>query len=330
MISRNYLADYKRGRVSASADNRLPVLFLFLTPSSLVVWRFKMANPQLEDGFLRIANEVWEHLTAIRIPGRARQVLDFIIRKTWGFSKKEDKIPLSQFVEATGIDKRQLHREFTTLQKMNLITKIGDGISVTYSFNKDYDTWIPSPKKVTSPIKVTVITKMGDNRHLYRGRSSPIKPHSKDTLKDISKNTSKDSNNEKEKIPYSEIISDLNEILQLPPKRQFRDIESNRKLIRERWKEGHQLEDFQYVHRVKVASWFHDPKMRSFLRPSTLYRASKFPGYLAEPMPGESPLDGLSEKGRATFLAGLNVVKQQERQREKDNEKRLELRRDRE
>ena len=152
-----------------------------------------MANPQLEDGYLRIANKVWDALIAIRIPGRARQILDFIIRKTWGYGKQSDHIPLSQMNKATGIPSRQLHRELAKLRAMNLITQKGDGKSVSYSFNKNYDKWNPSPRKVTSPRKVMTITQKGDKRHLSGGQSSPRKVDSKDILKDKTKDILKDT-----------------------------------------------------------------------------------------------------------------------------------------
>lgn len=52
-----------------------------------------MANPQCENGFTKIANELMEALAKIRIPGEARQVLDVIFRQTYGWNKKRIKSP---------------------------------------------------------------------------------------------------------------------------------------------------------------------------------------------------------------------------------------------
>ena len=60
-----------------------------------------MANPQKENGYTAIANEIMEALCRHRIPGEDRQVLDVIFRKTYGFNKIEDYISLSQFVDMT-------------------------------------------------------------------------------------------------------------------------------------------------------------------------------------------------------------------------------------
>ena len=61
-----------------------------------------MTTPQLENGYIKIATELYDALCGIRIPGEARQVFDVILRKTYGWNKKKDAIALSQFVEATG------------------------------------------------------------------------------------------------------------------------------------------------------------------------------------------------------------------------------------
>jgi len=148
-----------------------------------------MANPQLEDGFFKMANEIQDAFCRTRIPGEARQILDFIIRKTYGFNKKDDVISLSQFVQATGIHKSHIQRAVKKLLAMNMVTQKGNKVtqkgntnSISYSFNKDYDSWKPLPKKVTLPKKATRVTQKGNKR-------LPKKGHTKD-IKDIIKNSS--------------------------------------------------------------------------------------------------------------------------------------------
>lgn len=112
-----------------------------------------MANPQLEDGYFRIAREFWKAMRSIRIPGEARRVFDFIIEKTWGWSKKEDWISLSQFSESLGISRAKVIKHRKTLIEMNLIMvedtrpQKGTPIAIKYRVNKDFETWRPVPKK---------------------------------------------------------------------------------------------------------------------------------------------------------------------------------------
>ena len=53
------------------------------------------------------------------------------------------------------------------------------------------------------------------------------------------------------------------------------------KLIKARLKDKFSVEDFKKVHIIKAKQW-KNSDMRRYLRPVTLYRASKFEGYLQE------------------------------------------------
>ena len=139
-----------------------------------------MASPQIENGHVKIANELWDALTAYRLPGEQRQCLDVIIRKTYGFNKKSDAISLSQFVEMTGIVKPHVVRAINALLLKNVITvtKKGNAPANVYEIVKDFDRWEALPKKVTLPKKVISVTKKGN-------LSLPKKVHTKDnTTKD--------------------------------------------------------------------------------------------------------------------------------------------------
>lgn len=55
-----------------------------------------MASPQTEDGYTAIANEIMEALIAAELSGQEFRIALLVIRKTYGFKKKEDAISLSQ------------------------------------------------------------------------------------------------------------------------------------------------------------------------------------------------------------------------------------------
>lgn len=141
-----------------------------------------MKNPQLENGFIRISTELFDALCGIRISGEARQCLDVIIRKTYGFQKKEDKISLSQFCALSKMTRVAVCKSLLKLREMNLIiTKKGNENITSYRFNKDFDAWKPLPKKVIIqkllPKKEIGITKKGNN-------PLPKMVHTIDTVKD--------------------------------------------------------------------------------------------------------------------------------------------------
>ncbi len=157
--------------------------FLFLG----IEW---MASPQKEDGYVPVATEIYEALCKIRIPGEARQVLDFIIRKTYGFHKKEDMIALSQFVLGTGLKKTNICRSLNKLSQMNLIViKKDNGNTTKYRLNKDYDMWKPLSKKITLSKKIMPVIKK-DNEPLSNRRHTidtiTIDNYTKDILPEYS------------------------------------------------------------------------------------------------------------------------------------------------
>mgnify|MGYP001577739744 CR=1 FL=1 len=113
-----------------------------------------MANPQLENGYTKIANEILESFigSKVTIPAEVRRVVDFIIRKTYGFGKKEDSISLSQFALATGLKKPSVIRAIKKALFMNLISRTANGSMWKYRFHKDFDDWRPlAPRLIVSP-----------------------------------------------------------------------------------------------------------------------------------------------------------------------------------
>ena len=128
-----------------------------------------MASPQCEDGYTKIANDIMDALVRFRIPGEERQVLDCIIRKTYGWGKKTDRISLSQFCEATGMKKPNVVRSIhSLLSKMIIVViKSDNDSSHVYGINKDYDQWKPLSKKITLSKVITPIIK-SDNESLSK------------------------------------------------------------------------------------------------------------------------------------------------------------------
>jgi len=102
-----------------------------------------MSNPQLENGYIKIATEIIEALIRYRLSGEEMKCLLFIIRKTYGWNKKQDEISLSQFIEATGMAKSSVCRAIKNLKIKNIIRgyKIVNRIHTTYQFNKKYNKW---------------------------------------------------------------------------------------------------------------------------------------------------------------------------------------------
>ena len=84
------------------------------------------------------------------------------------------------------------------------------------------------------------------------------------------------SSDELDDIPYKEITDYLNE----KTNSQFRNsTKKTQTLIKARFAEGFNLDDFKKVIDTKAAEWLNDSKMSKFLRPETLF-GTKFESYL--------------------------------------------------
>jgi phage replication O-like protein O len=100
-----------------------------------------LATPQVEDGHIKIANELAMALAKISLTGYENRILWSIIRRTYGWNKKSDRISYSQFEADTGIDHRHTGRTLKSLKTRGIITCSGEGYNLTYGVQKDYEKW---------------------------------------------------------------------------------------------------------------------------------------------------------------------------------------------
>jgi uncharacterized phage protein (TIGR02220 family)/predicted phage replisome organizer len=97
----------------------------------------------------------------------------------------------------------------------------------------------------------------------------------------------------RDQIPYDEIISYLNE----KTSSRYRNTETTKRLIHARLEEGFTKEDFFKVIDNKASSW-KNTEWEKYLRPETLFCASKFQGYLNERPAKTSMRPGFSVIGK--------------------------------
>lgn len=102
---------------------------------------------QKEDGHTAINNEVLEQLVKTPLLASEYQVILFVIRKTWGWHKKEDVISFSQFMDGTGLSRGTTNKTLKNLILRKIlvrVTRLGKQ-KISYSFNKYYKTWLVHP-----------------------------------------------------------------------------------------------------------------------------------------------------------------------------------------
>lgn len=115
-----------------------------------------MANPQKENGYLSIANEIMDALIG-NMPDSSVEcgVLLAVLRKTYGWNKKEDDISISQLEKMTNASRRMIVYAIQNLEAkgMILVERYQNRPS-TLSFQKDYEKW--NPKAVSGAYQASL------------------------------------------------------------------------------------------------------------------------------------------------------------------------------
>ena len=116
--------------------------------------------------------------------------------------------------------------------------------------------------------------------HAVKGTLLNTDPTNTDKQNTDSKDHSPVSTGQHPSIDYSGIIGYLNQ----KSGKHFRDTDATRKLISARLNDGHFTEASvrQAIDNV-VSSWSGDPKMDKYVRPTTIFKQSKFEDYVSAP-----------------------------------------------
>ncbi|MGE4334676.1 MAG: replication protein [Pigmentiphaga sp.] len=160
---------------------------------SAVILPMTPKSPQLEDGHTQISNELLEAITAHPFKQTTLRVLLALIRKTYGFNKKEDDLSASQLGALLGDMKRQhITTALNELAGMRVIHKRPGRYGSIVGVNKDYSQWLDSPKsgqvnesrtsETTSP-NLGQVNESGTTTSPNLGQvDSPNLGHTKDNL----------------------------------------------------------------------------------------------------------------------------------------------------
>ncbi len=120
-----------------------------------------MANPQIEKGYIRIANELWESLCRTHLDDHPRRVLGAIMRMTYGYRETRCSISLTSLSKMTCIDRANVSRAIRWLLASNMIGSVPGDTSkpTTYWVQKDYDKWrVVSHKTLVSQASKTSVS----------------------------------------------------------------------------------------------------------------------------------------------------------------------------
>lgn len=85
----------------------------------------------------------------------------------------------------------------------------------------------------------------------------------------------------------------------------YRKVDSNRKHIRARIKEGYKKEDFISVIDKKCAEW-KGTRMEGYLRPGTLFNSEKFDGYLNQPVTKQKDMPSYAQQNGGELVSEMD------------------------
>ena len=102
-----------------------------------------MANPQLENGFIRIANELYVAMYRADLNGSELRILHFIIAQTYGYNKKSRMLSANYIANGTLIPVATVRKSLKSLVEKKIIIATYDSSNTpkTFRVNKKHDTW---------------------------------------------------------------------------------------------------------------------------------------------------------------------------------------------
>jgi len=102
-----------------------------------------VADVQLEHGYTRIADELYEAIMRAKLTLQQKDVLHAVIRLTYGFQRENDVISASQISARCGIRRSHVSDSLRQLAHMNVIHMESRGTRKACRIApvKDYDTW---------------------------------------------------------------------------------------------------------------------------------------------------------------------------------------------
>ncbi|WP_234370058.1 MULTISPECIES: replication protein [Proteus] len=146
-----------------------------------------------DDGYTRIANELLESLSCCNLTVRQLRVMLAIIRKTYGFGKKVDRISDSQLADVSGLSRQNVNKAKKELISMNYLILEGNKIGV----NKEVSAWKNQSRDSVSNLKTKKVSNLETND------VSDLETHKRNTLKkkEITNISSENSNESSDRPP---------------------------------------------------------------------------------------------------------------------------------
>lgn len=101
-----------------------------------------MTTPQIENGFTMLANELLEAILGGGFSLHEQSVIFAVIRKTYGYGKKEDDMSAAQIGAMCGVARQHVTSALNALSARNVIGKRPGRFGMVIGIQKDHRRWI--------------------------------------------------------------------------------------------------------------------------------------------------------------------------------------------
>lgn len=133
-----------------------------------------------EDGFTRTANAIQDQLCKLDLSGSQFQLLNAIIRSTYGYNKKQDRVTNTYLAELTDLSDKAVRDGLQVLIDRRIINCEKSGIMKLVSVNKVISDWVLKGTKADSRRKAAVqmhqrskCTDNAEQMHRQGGANAP-------------------------------------------------------------------------------------------------------------------------------------------------------------
>ena len=117
-----------------------------------------MANPQKENGFVAVANEIWDILSLIRLTANEHRAIHLVLRLSYGCRQKACQFDRwEDFHCCAGIHKTTVGKILHGLERKNIF--LIDWEKRIIAFNKDYSSWNIEPYAAVDPMQYAELIK---------------------------------------------------------------------------------------------------------------------------------------------------------------------------
>lgn len=139
-------------------------------------------NPQLENGFARIANELLEAILKADLGKHELLVTFALVRQTYGYSRKMAPVSLTLFASITGLERRNVAKAINSLVERDLVGRRA-GAKMKYG-KPVYNYWLNKSNwcicNTRTGVNTTPVT--GVNRTPIKERNKILKKGRKDLV----------------------------------------------------------------------------------------------------------------------------------------------------